>query len=922
MINVENLSRYKFLTLMFTSYAGQSPLPTEIGRIMLCNDLANQIKEIRKEFSKQNSLLPVANYTELYFVDRLLELTRYNLAKAVNFENPLTQLSTKGVIALADIYKGANLNKINIASLEHDEIVHILYYKYLRRIADTGAINKWRQETSKIELINKLSSALMASKEFQLHGKIRSIGNEFNTQISSQAIYVDVTNTVATGAYTGIQRVVRRLSDELNSSEFVFIFFNGTHYVEANIHSGVFSIDEKPTEITFCRGDVFIDIDASWGDRLDRMRLYKSLKNAGIRIINLHYDAVPVLHPAYSHPTTVWRYLEHFVSMLIYSDRVICISQAVKNDLKKITNLVKSRTPTMSVIDMGADILDIKKTYSTLPEFLAKKKFILMVGTIEPRKNYLTILDNINFLRKLGLSIVIVGKRGWESASFFKRLEEEEKLGSVFWLQNVDDQTLLSLYEKCFLYLTTSHYEGYGLPVIEALQHGCCVISSNGGALPEAGKGVSLVYESENELKNLLTLCVTDPDYYNEAILKSKNINITNWKKSATQLKNIISEFFDQEEIDSPVFSQLVVISTRPDSFKKLIASFVKFNLIESCIVLTKESCLTAFLNLQLDFSIPIKIFTDEEILPELLTQINDHTERNFLLRKNLLKKAEVNNLFIMADDDYIIQKAPPKDYFLANGKIKAGYCHHSLSKWLASPFGATSFDCGRWNESELLKVFGSSELVFDSHRPQLIKKKDFIEIISEFESIKGIAEWSVYFNIAMNRYPMRYEAIKSTVLHWPQSFSSWVPDFFEDNVLFENFYCDQPNLEMPFADRVFIFKNEYLLYQNQNEINSKAKTNLAVDLDSMSLNGALSQIALKGIWSRLKCLGKNDARLAYKIFDQSEKLIVDGSHHHQYCHSKTGLMIKNPTNPGVYTAVVFEAESNFVLGNFSILVN
>ena len=51
-----------------------------------------------------------------------------------------------------------------------------------------------------------------------------------------------------------------------------------------------------------------------------------------------------------------------------------------------------------------------------------------------------------------------------------------------------------------------------------------------------------------------------------------------------------------------------------------------------------------------------------------------------------------------------------------------------------------------------------------------------------------------------------------------------------------------------------------------------------------MSLNGALSQIALKGIWSRLKCLGKNDARLAYKIFDQSEKLIVDGSHHHQYC--------------------------------------
>lgn len=335
MINAENTIRYKFLTSLFTAYAGQLPLPIEVGEIMSHNDLAYQIKEIRKKLSRQKLLLPVSNYTEFHFVGRLLELTRYNLAKAANFDNPLTQLSTEGVIALSDIYKGTELNKINLASLGHAEIVHLIYYKHLKRIADTGAINRWIQETSKIELINKLSSALMASKEFELHGRVSSAGNEFKNQVGLQAIYVDVTNTIATGARTGIQRVVRRLSDELNSNDFVFIFFNGAHYVEARIHSGEFLIDENPTEIAFCRGDVFIDIDASWGDRLDRMHLYKSLKNAGIRIISLHYDAAPVLHPAYSHPTTVWRYLEHFISTLIYSDRVICISHAVKNDIKK-----------------------------------------------------------------------------------------------------------------------------------------------------------------------------------------------------------------------------------------------------------------------------------------------------------------------------------------------------------------------------------------------------------------------------------------------------------------------------------------------------------------------------------------------------------------------------------------------------------
>jgi hypothetical protein len=418
-----------------------------------------------------------------------------------------------------------------------------------------------------------------------------------------------------------------------------------------------------------------------------------------------------------------------------------------------------------------------------------------------------------------------------------------------------------------------------------------------------------------------LTRCVTDLSYYKQIKLKSKKTKITSWQKSASQLNDIISEFFECQIVDYPVFSQLVVISTRPDLFKMLVASFIKFYRIESCIVLTKESCLAEFLNLQSDISIPIKLFTDEGILPESLIKIDDHAERNFILRKNLLKQTGVNDVFIMADDDCIIHRAPPEDYFLSNGKIKAGYCTESLSKWLASPFGSTSFDRARWNESELLKVFGNSDFVFDSHRPQFIKKRDYLEIISEFEDIRGIGEWSVYFNIALNRYPMRYEAIRTTVLHWPQSFSSWVPDFFEDDVLFENRYSNLQQLEMPFTDKILIFKNEYILYQNQKELNFKAKTNLVVDIDSMSLNGTPSQIGMNGIWSRLECYGRNTVRLAYRIFDKNEKLVVDGSRDHQYCHRNSGFMLKNPDNPGTYTVIIFEMENDFVLGKFSLLV-
>lgn len=915
--NIKNQIRLKFLTSLFISYVGRSPLPDEIGSIFSISDLSKQIKEIQKYRFQKKSLLPTSNYTNLLFIGSLLEFTRYNLIKASEFNNPLTQLSFKGTAAFSEILKGKDIKKIDLVSLESTEIIYLIYHRHLRRIADAGAVKRWLQEKSKTELIEKLSSALLSSKEFQLHGRIGEFGNKIKEKSKSPVVYVDVTNTVNTGARTGIQRVVRRISNELNSDKFFFIFFNGKNFLQANLKSGEFSINEDSAIVTFCSGDIFLDIDASWGDRLDRNHLYQSLKKGGVRIVNLHYDAAPVLYPAYSHPTTVWRYLEHFCSMLVYSDHVICISHAVKTDLIKITQILKSRIPPMSVIDMGADIFAKEKASFNFLEDFIKNKFVLMVGTIEPRKNYQRALDNINFFKELGLSLVIVGKRGWESECFFKKLEEQEKLGNVIWLQNIDDEALTSLYSNCFLYLTTSHYEGYGLPVIEALQHGCCVISSNGGALPEAGKGASFVYESNKDLRAILSRFVVDEKFYRQAKSKASETEITSWKASASQLKKIVLGFFESLKLEPPGFNQLVAISTRPSSFKRLLSSFVSNYSLSSCVVLTKEECFSDFLMLKAEFPFPLIIFKDEDVLPKNMSNPEDHQERNFLLRKYLIQKPEVDEVFIMADDDYVVHQKPPEDYFLKNGKVEAGYCSQSLCKWLGSPFGITSFDRGRWNDAELLNVYGKSEFVFDAHRPQFIVKKDFNEIASEFEFIKGIGEWSVYFNIALDRYPDRYNAVKSTALHWPFSFSSWVPDFFVDDVFFENFYPDQENLTAPFKDRVSIFRSQYLLYRRQQERNFAIKADLYIDLDSKSLKGNRSPIGLSGIWSRVGCCGSNSVSLCYQIFDQREHLVVDGSRHHQYCNTRTGLMIKNPGGAGTYRVNVYDVTKHNSLGSF-----
>jgi len=123
--------------------------------------------------------------------------------------------------------------------------------------------------------------------------------------------------------------------------------------------------------------------------------------------------------------------------------------------------------------------------------------FLLTVGTIEPRKDQLTLLDAVRRNESAPL-LVIVGAPGWKSRSVIRAIRSAESRGAVRYLGQVNDQELANLYSAAELMVYPSLYEGFGLPVLEAMASGCPVLCSWSSSLPEVGGTAARYFRPHN----------------------------------------------------------------------------------------------------------------------------------------------------------------------------------------------------------------------------------------------------------------------------------------------------------------------------------------------------------------------------------------------------------------------------------------
>ena len=197
------------------------------------------------------------------------------------------------------------------------------------------------------------------------------------------------------------------------------------------------------------------------------------------KVVTIH-DVSFLRHPEYTERKNL-KFLTSKINETIHeADQIIVDSAFTKDEMMHFFRELPPEK--INVIHLG---LDQRFTNMQRP----KTKQILFVGTIEPRKNLINLLEAYKILmrdRKFNeYRMVIAGMKGWLCEEVFMNIERHEFKNKIIWKDYVSDEELPRLYQESEVFVYPSYYEGFGLPPLEAMACGVPVIATQRGSLPE-----------------------------------------------------------------------------------------------------------------------------------------------------------------------------------------------------------------------------------------------------------------------------------------------------------------------------------------------------------------------------------------------------------------------------------------------------
>lgn len=257
------------------------------------------------------------------------------------------------------------------------------------------------------------------------------------------------------------------------------------------------------------------------------------LPNNKIKKVMTVHDLVPALFPELSNLKKYIYYKYALKIIFTYIDHFIVPSKAVQSDLVNLYNINPER---VSVIHEGVSGKFHRRS-------MKKQDYILAVGTVEPRKNFKRIIDAYIHLKskhRISEKLYIVGKRGWSCNKIYDIPENFKQ--SIIFKGYVPESDLIDLYQNAKLFIYPSLYEGFGLPVAEAMACGCPVVTSNISSLPEVAGSAAILIDPHNvnDIKSAMLRIIEDEQFASSLVEKGLNQSKQfNWAKCAQETINV-----------------------------------------------------------------------------------------------------------------------------------------------------------------------------------------------------------------------------------------------------------------------------------------------------------------------------------------------------------------------------------------------
>lgn len=219
------------------------------------------------------------------------------------------------------------------------------------------------------------------------------------------------------------------------------------------------------------------------------------------------------------------------------AQKIIAVSKTTKKDLMKFYHIPEEK---IAVIYNGCNQIRNPKH-----EIRNQNPYILYVGTLQPRKNVATLIEAFHLLlkEKPEYRLIIVGKKGWLYENIFDQVNDLKLHDKVTFTGYVSDEEKNALYANASVFVLPSLYEGFGIPLLEAMSWDCPVIASWNASLPEIGADACLYFDPKNpdELKNKMFEVITNKSLRQELIHKGKKrVELFSWEKCGKETLEVI----------------------------------------------------------------------------------------------------------------------------------------------------------------------------------------------------------------------------------------------------------------------------------------------------------------------------------------------------------------------------------------------
>jgi glycosyltransferase involved in cell wall biosynthesis len=292
--------------------------------------------------------------------------------------------------------------------------------------------------------------------------------------------FIDTTELLRARRITGIQRVALEVCLSAMRQGGVPVFLSENR-MWACLEEG-----KPPQPVEIAPGDKLILAGAWWATPAQTAAVIEAFSRKGGSTVTILFDLFPLLYREIC--SNVENFVAWFDRIVLASDAIVCISQAVADELIELMS--EQKRPFKPGLrlgwqGLGADFsgdANEQPSQQALSIAEGKTPFFLGVSTLEPRKGYAIALDAFDKLWREGVDAryVIVGREGWLVSALKRRILSHPEYGRrLFWLSNAGDADLRLFYRSAHALVFASIAEGYGLALAEAAHYGLPAIVSD-----------------------------------------------------------------------------------------------------------------------------------------------------------------------------------------------------------------------------------------------------------------------------------------------------------------------------------------------------------------------------------------------------------------------------------------------------------